>query len=87
MHMQENTRNKHEYRRKGRKCMVFTSFFCMAKSSKNKKKHEIGGVAGRRLGDGRVTAERRSAAVAGPVVNPYKDLSLLLSLSDAIYHG
>ena len=46
MQMEENTRNKHEYRRKGRKGMFFTSFFCIAKSSKNKKKHEIGGVGG-----------------------------------------
>ena len=54
MHMQENTRNKHDYARKSRKCMVFTSFFCMAKSSKNKKKHETGGVGGRRESDGGV---------------------------------
>ena len=46
MHMQENTRNKHDYARICRKGMLFTSFFGMAKSSKNKKKHEIGGVGG-----------------------------------------
>ena len=68
MQMQENTRNKHDYARKGRKGMLFTSFFCIAKSSKNKKKHEIGAVARRRPRGERATAERRSAAVAGPVL-------------------
>ena len=58
MHMQENTTNKHDYARKSRNYIVFTSFFCIAKSSKIMRKHEPGGVARRTVSESGATAER-----------------------------